>query len=384
MQHVLGTQTVLARIGGDEFVYLCNSADPVECKATKLIDAFVQPLAVAGSEIPVSPSIGLASFPHDGETVEELLRNADTAMASAKQRGRNQVQAFTSAMAEGRRQRLTLESALKRALQQDEFKLVYQPKYDLFKRKLTGVEALLRWDSRELGRVSPEQFIGIAENSGLILPISQWVLKEALSQSARWTERGVTGVKIAVNVSTLQLRQRHFARFVIDALALAGVSPELLELEITESLLMDEAEHSISQLNELRASGISIAIDDFGAAYSSLTYLRKLPIDTLKIDRSFIQGLGSDSDSTSIAKTIILLAQSLDLRTVAEGVEDDAQAEWLVQQECQEIQGFWLSPGIEADELTRFWSEFKPRTQARVIELASSRPPSAKNANQGG
>jgi EAL domain-containing protein (putative c-di-GMP-specific phosphodiesterase class I) len=305
-------------------------------------------------------------------------------MASAKQRGRNQVQAFTSAMAEGRRQRLTLESALKRALQQDEFKLVYQPKYDLFKRKLTGVEALLRWDSRELGRVSPEQFIGIAENSGLILPISQWVLKEALSQSASWTERGVTGVKIAVNVSTLQLRQRHFARFVIDALALAGVSPELLELEITESLLMDEAEHSISQLNELRASGISIAIDDFGAAYSSLTYLRKLPIDTLKIDRSFIQGLGSDSDSTSIAKTIILLAQSLDLRTVAEGVEDDAQAEWLVQQECQEIQGFWLSPGIEADELTRFWSEFKPRTQARVIELASSRPPSAKNANQGG
>lgn len=371
LQRVLPAQAALARIGGDEFAFLQPDAHGEDAMklALRVVDAFQSPLLVSSNEILVSPSIGIAQFPGDGESAEDLLRNADTATNAAKQRGRNQVQPFTAEMAYGRRQRLAIESALKRALTQDELHLVYQPKLALDSRRLTGVEALLRWDSKELGRISPDQFIRIAEDSGLILPISEWVLKQALTQSAQWTESGLHGIRIAVNVSTLQLQQKHFAHFVLDALQRSGVPADMLQLEITESVLMHEADHAVAQMRKLREAGVSIAIDDFGAGYSSLAYLRKLPIDTLKIDRSFVSGFGQDQDSVTLMHTILVMARALGLKVIAEGVEDDRQVEWLTQESCEEAQGFWLSPGLDPEALERFWRSYRPRLGGKVVEL---------------
>lgn len=370
---VVGRPNQLARIGGDEFVvYLDTAAHPAEALALseKVFAAFRNPLPVAGNEIPTTPSIGVAVFPEDGETAEELLRNADAAMAHAKSRGRDQLKLFTREMAEQRRQRLSIESALRKALERDELSLVYQPKMRIEGRQLSGVEALLRWHSKDLGRVAPDQFIPIAEDLGLIVPIGEWVLRQAAAQIGRWREQGLPEIKVAVNVSAVQLQRGKLAPLIESVLRQGSLSPTSIQVEITESMLLADPEKAVRELEELRAAQISVAVDDFGTGYSSMAYLRRLPIDTLKIDRAFISAIDSGKDGSVLASTIVLMAHSLGLRVVAEGVERESQLSFLEQQRCDEIQGFWLATGLEPGALAEFWRSYKPAVGLKVVEAA--------------
>lgn len=370
---VVGRPNQLARIGGDEFVvYLDTAAHPAEALtlSEKVFAAFRNPLPVAGNEIPTTPSIGVAVFPEDGETAEELLRNADAAMAHAKSRGRDQLKLFTREMAEQRRQRLSIESALRKALERDELSLVYQPKMRIEGRQLSGVEALLRWHSKDLGRVAPDQFIPIAEDLGLIVPIGEWVLRQAAAQIGRWREQGLPEIKVAVNVSAVQLQRGKLAPLIESVLRQGSLTPTSIQVEITESMLLADPEKAVRELEELRAAQISVAVDDFGTGYSSMAYLRRLPIDTLKIDRAFISAIDSGKDGSVLASTIVLMAHSLGLRVVAEGVERESQLSFLEQQRCDEIQGFWLATGLEPGALAEFWRSYKPAVGLKVVEAA--------------
>jgi diguanylate cyclase (GGDEF)-like protein/PAS domain S-box-containing protein len=373
---VVGRPNQLARIGGDEFVVYIDTADhPAEAHALseKIFSAFRTPLPVAGNEIPTTPSIGVSVYPADGEVAEELLRNADAAMANAKSRGRDQLKLFTPQMAEQRRNRLSIESALRKALERDELSLVYQPKMHLGTRKLTGVEALIRWHSKDLGRIGPDQFIPIAEETGLILPIGEWVLRQAVAQMGRFREQGLPDIKVAVNVSAMQLQRGKFTPLLQSILRQGSVAPSSIEVEITESVLLADPEKAMDELAELRAAQISVAVDDFGTGYSSMAYLHRLPIDTLKIDRAFVTGIDHGNDGKVLVSTIALMAHSLGLRVVAEGVETETQLDYLQTHDCDEIQGFWLSTPLEPAALISFWRNYKPASVLRVVETLKSR-----------
>jgi EAL domain-containing protein (putative c-di-GMP-specific phosphodiesterase class I) len=336
--------------------------------AQKLLEAFVVPLHLdSGEDVVISPSIGISIFPDHGRDPGELLKSADTAMYQAKDRGRNTYMFYTAEMDADARSRASLIAALRRGLERNEFHVVYQPKLSLVENRVTGVEALLRWNSEELGSVSPATFIPLAEETGLIVPIGEYVLNAACAQLRRWHDRGFTRLKVAVNLSMLQLLRAELTVRLRQILDTHGLAPERLELELTETMVMANAEQSVRTLSELKAIGVTLAIDDFGTGYSSLSYLKRLPIDTLKIDQAFVGDITTDPEDAAITSTIITMAHSLGLDVVAEGVETPEQLHYLRSQGCDEIQGHWFARPLEADACHAFMTVFEDSRAGRIV-----------------
>ena len=347
-----GADTV-ARLGGDEFVVILDPQDkslPAGNVAQKIIDALSTEHMIESHEIYASASIGIAIYPGDGTDGDTLLRNADAAMYQAKAHGRNTFHFYAPELTERARERLTLDGLLRYAVERGEFYLDYQPQYDIGSKRMVGAEALIRWAHPQQGIISPVRFIPLAEESGAIVEIGAWVLKEACGAMARWRAMGVAPPKMAINISVRQLERPDFTALVRDTLQATGLPPECIELEITESVIMN-ASDAIERLLELREIGVKLSIDDFGTGYSSLAYLRKLPIDKLKIDRSFMLDLAIGEDNGVIVRAIINLARSLNLTTVAEGVEQGFQMDFLRQEGCDVVQGFLTGKPMSEEEL---------------------------------
>jgi diguanylate cyclase (GGDEF)-like protein/PAS domain S-box-containing protein len=359
---VAPTDTV-ARIGGDEFTVVLENldrAEDAETSARGLLRAFAAPLHLeSGEEVMISPSIGISLYPDHGHAPDELLKFADTAMYLAKESGRNTYMVYAAAMDAAARSRANLVAALHRGLERNEFSVVYQPKLSLNTGDVTGVEALLRWRSEELGEIPPEVFIPLAEETGLIMGIGDFVLDTACAQLRRWHDQGLTHVTVAVNLSMLQLLRGELTDRLKQVLAANDLRADRLELELTESVIMAAGERSAGTLTELKAIGLMLAIDDFGTGYSSLSYLKRLPIDTLKIDRAFVGDITTDPDDEAITSTIIAMAHSLGLNVVAEGVETAQQFEYLHMRGCDEIQGFWFSQPLEPGACLAFLSQHR-------------------------
>jgi diguanylate cyclase (GGDEF)-like protein/PAS domain S-box-containing protein len=345
----LRTTDTVARLGGDEFVVLIEDVpDPlyVGSLAQKLITALNTGFTLSGKEYHISGSIGVSTYPDDGDDLQTLLKNADIAMYRAKEQGRNTFQFYTAQMNVHSVERLTMESSLRRALERDEFVVHYQPKVDVRSGRMTGVEALVRWQHPELGLLAPGKFIPLAEETGLIVPIGEWVLRAACVQARAWHGKWLPPLRIAVNLSPRQFLHGDLPREVMRILRDTGLNPAHLELEVTESTVMHNPERAAATLEQLKVMGVNIAIDDFGTGYSSLAYLKRFPIDSLKIDRSFIADLPGDADDAAITCAIITMAHSLRLKVIAEGVETREQSEFLRQHGCDEMQGHYVSPPL--------------------------------------
>jgi diguanylate cyclase (GGDEF)-like protein len=348
----------VARTAGDEFGVVLTGLkathDAAEV-AQKLLDSFAHnPISIGDSEIFITLSMGISIYPVDGLNTTTLLKNAEAAQHQAKDEGRNNFQFYAGHMNASAWQRLNLETELRRAIEREEFMLYYQPKVDMDSAKIVGAEALLRWQSPERGLVTPGDFIPLLEETGLILPVGEWVLRAASKQARTWIAAGLPDVHIAVNLSTLQFKQPDFAGMVLGILTENGLDPALgaIELELTESLLMSNAEGAIDTLNKLHEAGIRFSIDDFGTGYSSLSYLKRFPISSLKIDQSFVHDLSSDRDDEAIVAAIIALGHSLGLSIIAEGVETTAQLAKLRKMGCNEIQGYLFSRPVSAAAMT--------------------------------
>jgi len=344
-------EDVVARLGGDEFAVVLPAiaADTdAATVAARVIDALAQPFYLAGQQLFVSASVGIATYPENGRDAEALLKNADTAMYGAKNGGRNNYQFFVAAMHENAAQRLQTEVQLRQALERGEFLLHYQPKLNLAAGTISGFEALLRWNHPQRGLVPPLEFIGILEDTGLILPVGEWVIGEVCRQLAAWQAQGMTVRPVAINLSARQLQQADLDGAVERIVGRAGVDPALLEFELTESMLMANPEAAVEILTRIKALGIRLSVDDFGTGYSSLAYLKRFPLDALKIDRTFVRDLPDDPDDAAITKAVIRLAHSLSLKVVAEGVETVDQIRELEQYACDEIQGYYVSRPLPA------------------------------------
>jgi diguanylate cyclase (GGDEF)-like protein/PAS domain S-box-containing protein len=346
----------VARLGGDEFTVLVPgiSQDEDAAKiAQKILEVVRAPFEIGGREFFLTTSIGVAIYPSDGHDLENLLRNADTAMYRAKERGRDTYQLYTASMNSKALERLSLESRLRQALVNDELVIYYQPLLDLRTGRIRGAEALLRWQHPGLGLLPPAEFISLAELSGLIVPIGQWVLRSACAQVRRWQEMGFGQMSVAVNLSARQFQQADLVRHVTDALEQAKIPAASLDLEITESNAMQNAEVSISTLQDLKGLGIRLSMDDFGTGYSSLNYLKRFPIDRIKIDQSFVRDVPHDADDAAIAAAVIAMAHRLELTVVAEGVETEDQLAFLRQNQCDEMQGYLYSAPVSAEEFEK-------------------------------
>ncbi len=352
--------TTIARLGGDEFTILLREIKETQDAgrvAQRIIDLFSQPFYVENRMIFISPSIGIALYPNDGHDVDTLLRNADTAMYHSKEKGRNNYQFFSESMNIEALERFYLENSLRSAIDKEDFQLHYQPQYDSSTGKIIGVEALIRWIHPERGMLLPDEFITIAEESGLILPIGSWVLKTACEQNKAWQLAECRPIYVTINISGVQFNQNNFVESVAQTLLDTGLEPQYLELELTESILMEPTEKTFITLNELKATGVRIAIDDFGKGYSSLGYLKRLPIDTLKIDRSFVRDIISNSDDRAIIRAVISLARSLNLKVIAEGVENHDQLTYLREQGSDGIQGFLLSKPMTPNSFIQLFKQ---------------------------
>jgi len=339
-----------SRLGGDEFVLLLSQTDAhgAEITARRVLEALTKPFTLDGINFTVTCSIGIALYPDDGASIDDLIKNSDSAMYHVKERGRSDFRFYQRQMNIGLLSRMKLDHAMRQALEHGDFKLHYQPQVDLDSGRIFGAEALIRWHDKELGQISPAQFIPVAEETGLIIAIGNWVLTHAVQQAAIWHAQGRQLV-MAVNVSALQFQQTNFVASVAQALNAANLPPSCLELELTESILLRDADEALKRLDALAELGVSLAIDDFGTGYSSLSYLKRFPIHKLKIDRSFICGLPGDDSDVAIAFAIINLGQALKLRVIAEGVETEQQREFLNSAGCQEFQGFLCSPAVDAE-----------------------------------
>ena len=345
----------VSRVGGDEFVVLCpevNLPDQVANIAQRITQIVSAPIELEGHSLACTPSVGIAFFPEDGHDFETLYRNADAALYHAKAQGRNQYQFFTQKMNEEVSQRLAMENALRLGIQREELRLVYQPQYCIGSRNIRGVEALVRWQHPEQGLVPPNEFIPLAEESGLILPLGEWVMKEACSQGKAWLDQGYIEIEMAVNVSAMQFRYGLVA-LVERVLQESGFPARLLVIEVTESILMEDAEQAAQILRELKQLGVWIALDDFGTGYSSLSYLKRFPLDKLKIDQAFIRDLPNVSEDIAITSSIIALARNLKLLTVAEGVETESQLAFLNEQGCQIAQGYLLDKPLWLEDINQ-------------------------------
>ncbi len=357
LELVLRAGDTVCRLGGDEFILLLGECDSegVAAVVQKLIGVVSRPFMVSTHDLVTTPSIGIAMYPDDGEDLDTLLRRADTAMYRAKREGRCAYRFFTAEMQAQSERALTLVNALRQAIAMEQLHLHYQPQFDLSSHKLVGVEALLRWTHPKLGIVSPQEFIPVAESNGLIMEIGAWVIREAASQIRRWEDAGNAPPRVAVNLSSVQFRNSELPNAIRSALAQAGVLPDRLELELTEAVAMDDpvvAERLMSQFSE---AGISVAIDDFGTGHSSLSYLKRFNVDKLKIDQSFVRDISEDEDDRAIVRAIIRLAQSLNLRTIAEGVETVEQLAFLKAEGCDEVQGYLLGRPVPAGQLQTTW-----------------------------
>ena len=343
-----------ARLGGDEFVLLLSNPMPADALtnwANHVSRIVAKPLLIADREVSVTCSLGYSVYPHDGEDATALLKHADAAMYGAKKDGGNRMRRYTPDLNSHAAERLEVETQLKQALQRAEFLLHYQPQIDIASGRIVGIEALVRWQHPVRGLLPPMQFIPLAEESGLIEPIGEWVLRTACAQAAAWKHSGLPALRMAINVSARQFYDPALVSVVAQVLDEHGLVPEQLELEITESVSMSYPEDTSHILASLRALGISIAIDDFGTGYSNFAYLRKFPVRRIKLDRSFVSELGSQSSSRAIVEAMIAMAHKLDLHVVAEGVETVEQRDQLLRYGCDELQGYWLSPPVDA---TRF------------------------------
>jgi len=340
-------------MGGDEFVILTPQVfrtEDIEEMAQRLVDSFAEPFMVEGRRVYLTGSIGITFYPRDGGTGTELIDNADMAMYHAKSAGRSAFRVFAPEMAEEAQRRTEMEIDLRGAAQEGHLWLAFQPKVDLQTDTITGCEALLRWDHPKHGPISPVDFIPIAEDSGLILPIGEWVLETACRQGRAWLDAGLPPVTIAVNISAAQLFQRDPVAWVADALQRTGFPADLLELELTESQLAQDVETAIAVFSQLRGLGIRLAIDDFGTGYSSLDYLRRFDVTSLKIDRSFVDGMLAEPGDAAIVRAAIALAHAFGLSVIAEGVETEAQQSCLRELRCDQIQGYLVSRPVPAEK----------------------------------
>ncbi len=347
-------EDTVARLGGDEFTVILEgitSSEDATIVARKILDVMSKPFILDGHEVFVTTSVGITIFPIDALDIDELLKNADTAMYRAKEYGKNNYQFYTADMNAKAVEHLIMESSLRHALERDEFVLHFQPQVDLHSREITGMEALLRWNHPDLGLLYPNQFMLLAEETGLIISIGEWVLKQACKQAVEWLGAGIPPLRIAVNLSALQFRKNDLVETIAGILDSVGLDPQFLELEITESFLMEDVDSAITKLQDLSALGVHLAIDDFGTGYSSLSYLKRFPLNTLKIDQSFIRDISTDSDDAAIAEAIIALAQSLHLRVMAEGVETEEQLNFLRTRGCDQVQGFLVCRPVPAADI---------------------------------
>jgi len=350
-------QDTVARFGGDEFTILLegvNHANDAVIVANKIIRSISYPIRIHDQELYVTPSIGITMYPDDADSVEQLMKHADSAMYRAKEEGRNGFQFYTDGMNRESEERMELESRLRQAMHKREFQLFYQPKINIRNGEMIGAEALIRWNQPDLGMVSPAKFIPLAEENGLINSIGEWVIREACSQMQEWNLTGMDPIRVAVNLSPRQLYQQDLADMILDTALEYSIVPRNIELEITESLLMDDTEASITTLKKLKEWGMHVSIDDFGTGYCSLAYLKRFPIETLKIDRSFVMDITTDPDDAAICSAIIALGHKLRLNVTAEGIETSEQLEFLKQQGCDEAQGFYFSKPLPAAEFTDF------------------------------
>ncbi len=361
----------IARLGGDEFVILLTGItddNQAAIVADRVRAALSSPFECNGHRFVVTPSIGIAMYPNDGNDIEDLLVKADLAMYRAKEQGRNGHAFYGDSMSIRSLGRLELEDDLRRAIEANDFTLYYQPKMDIATGAIIGVEALLRWHHRARGWIAPGTFIPLAEETGMIVPLGDWVIREACRQLKSWNEQGLTGLSISINVSTQQFERDDFVDSVLRILLHYGVKPQQLEIEITESVLMRNIGETIDALSRLRAAGISLSIDDFGTGYSSLGYLKQFPVDTLKIDRSFVKDLHTSSDDAAICAAIIAMARELRLKVVAEGVEVAEQLDFLRKQGCDQIQGFLISKPVPVEDLVEL---LRPGSGLHRLKAAS-------------
>ena len=356
LRHAVREGDTVARVGGDEFTIVLQELarpDDAAAVAKKVIRSVTDPIEVNGHKLYVTTSVGVTVYPRDGEDAETLLKNADAAMYRAKSEGRNTYQMATQELSRTTQERMLLESGLHQAMETGEFVVYYQPQIDLETMQLVGMEALLRWNHPERGLVGPLEFIGLAEERGMILTIGEWVLREACREAKRFHDRGLTSLRVSVNISARQFRDPALVWTVESALSEAGLDPRALELEITETVAMEDVEQTMSTLAELRKSGISIAIDDFGTGHSALSYLKRFPIDALKIDKSFIHDLPGGYADSAIVASVIQLANGLGIRVVAEGVETIEQIEFLREHGCREVQGFYFSYAVPPADIAK-------------------------------
>jgi diguanylate cyclase (GGDEF)-like protein/PAS domain S-box-containing protein len=352
-QTPVDTKGGVARLDGDEFSLLITDLThyhDVAKVARRLLEELRKPFKVGGQEVFLTASVGMALYPLDGEDAESLMKNAGAAMHFAKEQGRDNYQFYSRAMNTTALEKLSMESQLRKALEREEFLLHFQPKIRAASGRIIGLEALIRWKHPELGLVPPSQFIPVAEESGLIVPIGNWVLRAACAQNQAWQRDGFPPVHVAVNIAMPHFRQGNLVESIADALGATGLDPSLLEVELTESMLMQSVDVTLDTLHRLREMGIRLAIDDFGTGYSSLSYLKRFPLHTLKIDRSFVKDLPRDAEDAAITKAIIAMAHSLRLAVVAEGVETPEQLAFLQQHGCDEVQGFLFSRPVSAED----------------------------------
>lgn len=366
----LRASDTISRIGGDEFSILLpevTSMEAVAGVARKILDSLAKPFRVDGHELFVTASIGISCYPADGDDAETLLRCADAAMYRSKELGRNQAQLFTASMNERYVRRLALEQQLHHAVERGELELWYQPIYDRARRRIVSLEALLRWRDPARGLVQPAEFISLAEETGMIIPIGEWVIQTACRQLREWHVQGLDDVRMAVNISAVQLQQRDLVDVVRNALEEHSLAPHLLELEITESAAMQSFDLTMKVLRELRALGVGVAVDDFGTGQSSLTYLKHFPIDTVKIDKEFMQDVTSDETAAAIVSYVINLAHTLGLKVIAEGVETEEQYTFLRHYACDQMQGYLFSKPLPAAEILPFLQQLP--TRPRTVEV---------------
>jgi diguanylate cyclase (GGDEF)-like protein len=359
LENCVRKSDTVARLGGDEFAVLLDDLRDIKFVAViarKILHALSKPILIQKYELYATSSIGISLYPNDSEDEDVLLRSADTALYRAKDAGKNNYQFYTADMNTRAFEFLLLESGLRKALDNDELVVYYQPVINLEDKKLIGMEALLRWKHPEKGMVSPADFIPLAEETGLIESIGEWVLRAACAQNKKWQDAGYPPVTMSVNMSARQFNKKNVVEIIGEILEETGLRPEYFCIEITESIIMKDVESTITKLNQLHKMGISLSIDDFGTGYSSLNYLKLFPIDNLKIDRSFVFNITSDSTDAAIAASVILLAHSMSLKVTAEGVETNEQLEMLRRQGCDYVQGFLFSRPIAAEEFTPFFA----------------------------
>jgi len=364
----------VARQGGDEFVLVLteqHDADETLTIVNRLLEVISLPWVNDGQEYGLSCSIGISCYPQDGDDPDALLRCADTAMYKAKASGRSTFHVYTPELNQVISERLELENSLRHALERDEFRVYYQPRIEVASSRIIGAEALIRWDCPGKGLIPPDSFISIAEETGLIIPIGQWILQEACRQNSAWQQAGLPPISVSVNLSPIQFRHAGLVQSVAAALQQANLDPACLELELTESFVMHDAERINVAMQSLKALGVDIAVDDFGTGYSSLSYLKRFPVDRLKVDKSFVRDIDSDPDNAAIVRAIITLGHALGLKVVAEGVETRAHLEFLQQHGCDELQGYYFSrpvPAAEMEALLRDTAASTSRCPSQRIE----------------